>query len=60
MLFITKFHYLFKSLQSVKKNKLDFVQTINNHRKMLSLPIHSNLKEKDIKYCCTIIKKFFS
>ena len=43
-----------------KKNKLDFSQTINNHRKMLSLPMHINLKEKDIKYCCTIIKKFFS
>ena len=54
-----KFDTFSKSLQSVKKNKLDFVQTINNHRKMLSLPIHSNLKEKDIKYCCTIIKKFF-
>ena len=48
-----------KVYSKIVKFKNKFTQSYKNSRSMISLPIHSNLKKKDIVYCSRIIKKFY-
>lgn len=48
-----------KVYKEINKSNNKFFQAFKNTKSMISLPIHSNLKKKDIVYCCKVIKQFY-